>query len=656
MKNKRDRKIRKLKRVHILPHILALVFFIFFFIFAIRVFWCAIFNYLVQIKMDSAVGAAQSIANKIESKNISDGDFENFSENNFTEKFFVTDADGRILVSTMKMDEDYTKDSYMHTSDGKSVLIYDENLIKSMRDSNIGPDTTKMLIDQFMRFARLGGNRQAEICKYKCYAIAPVYDGKYYVYLDSDIPIMGYDTFVLIFITLFNIVVVAVPVIVYNVILIFTFISRKKRVKLIYYDAFTGGKNWLYFKEFENKKLGRMIRKKHMYIASISFSKFKNFSACYGANRAENVIENAGAIIKSKLDKKEVFARYSEAEFGLIIAAENCERCERRLIDIVQELKKCDVKEITFNCGAYSIENGAVDVDYLYQNARLARRAAVQKNIPLAWFDEKMKEEQIWESTVEENMEEALNNSEFEVYLQPKYGANSRSLAGAEALIRWNSSKFGFVSPGRFIPIFEKNGFITKIDDYMLRKVAELQKKWQEEGKQIVPVSVNISRVHFAREDLAEHICEIVDSVGISREGIELELTESAFFEEKDALIGIVRKLKGMGFAISMDDFGTGFSSLNSLKDLPLDVLKLDAEFFRGSGIRDERGSAIVAATIQLAKSLGMKTVAEGIEEEEQVNFLAEKGCELIQGYYFDKPLPIEEFENRMNLFDTSVE
>ena len=253
-------------------------------------------------------------------------------------------------------------------------------------------------------------------------------------------------------------------------------------------------------------------------------------------------------------------------------------------------------------------------------------------------------------------MEEALNNSEFEVYLQPKYGANSRSLAGAEALIRWNSSKFGFVSPGRFIPIFEKNGFITKIDDYMLRKVAELQKKWQEEGKQIVPVSVNISRVHFAREDLAEHICEIVDSVGISREGIELELTESAFFEEKDALIGIVRKLKDMGFAISMDDFGTGFSSLNSLKDLPLDVLKLDAEFFRGSGIRDERGSAIVAATIQLAKSLGMKTVAEGIEEEEQVNFLAEKGCELIQGYYFDKPLPIEEFENRMNLFDTSVE
>ena len=111
-----------------------------------------------------------------------------------------------------------------------------------------------------------------------------------------------------------------------------------------------------------------------------------------------------------------------------------------------------------------------------------------------------------------------------------------------------------------------------------------------------------------------------------------------------------------MGFAISMDDFGTGFSSLNSLKDLPLDVLKLDAEFFRGSGIRDERGSAIVAATIQLAKSLGMKTVAEGIEEEEQVNFLAEKGCELIQGYYFDKPLPIDEFENRMNLFDTSVE
>ena len=243
-------------------------------------------------------------------------------------------------------------------------------------------------------------------------------------------------------------------------------------------------------------------------------------------------------------------------------------------------------------------------------------------------------------------MEEALKQKEFQVYLQPKYSPKEEVLSGAEALVRWISPEEGFVPPNRFIPIFEKNGFILKLDDYMISEVARQQAQWISEGKNVVPISVNVSRAHFTKVDLAEHICRLVDQYNVPHEVIELELTESAFFEDKEVLLGTVRKLREYGFTVSMDDFGAGYSSLNSLKEIPLDVIKLDAEFFRGN---DEagKGKIIVNETIDLAKKLNMRTVAEGIETKEQVDFLAELGCDLIQGYYFAKPMPLKEFEQK---------
>ena len=202
------------------------------------------------------------------------------------------------------------------------------------------------------------------------------------------------------------------------------------------------------------------------------------------------------------------------------------------------------------------------------------------------------------------------------------------------------------ITPNPFITIFEENGFITRLDDYMISEVAKLQSEWKIHGQKQVPVSVNVSRVNFVKEDLAEHICRLVDGYGAAHAGIELELTESAFFGNKELLQKILKELKMCGFSISMDDFGAGYSSLNSLKDLPIDVLKLDMDFFRGDGSK-ERGEIVVKETIRLAKSLHMKIVAEGIEKKEQVEFLAEQGCDMIQGYYFAKPLPVSEFNER---------
>ena len=221
-------------------------------------------------------------------------------------------------------------------------------------------------------------------------------------------------------------------------------------------------------------------------------------------------------------------------------------------------------------------------------------------------------------------------------------------LRGAEALIRWDSPVYGFLSPYKFIPIFEKNGFVTEIDHYMLTHVARDQKRWLDMGLKCVPVSVNVSRAHFIEPDLAEQIRDTVDREGAPRELIEIELTESAFFDDKNAIINVINKLKSYGFKVSMDDFGSGYSSLKSLKDMPLDVLKLDADFFRGKEAGTDRGAIVVGEAIKLAKSLNMLTVAEGIEERKQVEFLAEQGCDMIQGYAFAKPMTGADYEERM--------
>ena len=257
-----------------------------------------------------------------------------------------------------------------------------------------------------------------------------------------------------------------------------------------------------------------------------------------------------------------------------------------------------------------------------------------------------MKEEQVWERQIEDDMKKALDNHEFQVYLQPKYSTKEEVLSAAEALVRWIHPTLGFISPGKFIPIFERNGFILQLDDYMLTEVAKLQAEWINQGKRLVPISVNVSRAHFAEDNLAEHICSVVDGYNVPHQFIELELTESAFFDDKAVLLETIRKLKSYGFKVSMDDFGAGYSSLNSLKELPLDIIKLDGEFFRS--VEDKnRSQLIVGETIALAKKLGMQIVAEGIETREQVDFLASLDCDLIQGFYFSKPLPVSEFEER---------
>ena len=440
--------------------------------------------------------------------------------------------------------------------------------------------------------------------------------------------------------------------------------NRKKMNEIFFMDEVTGKKNWMWFIANSERVLKKRSSSYNKYaVLDIVFVNYRNFCVCHSVEDGEKMLCRVNEVIEKHLEKKEMVAHYASANFVAMLKYVDRDRLEERVKNMVSDLEKIDSDhKFTFHVGIYRIgecldERGKavkrkdLNIDNAYNNACTARSTlADNDDSAIALFDEEMVKEKKWIDWVAERQQKAVDNEEFLVYYQPKYNPSTRKLSGAEALIRWRLPETGeMIPPGKFIPIFEKSGFITQIDHYMLSHVAADQKKWIDEGFECVPVSVNVSRAHFIESDLAEQIRDIVDNAGSPRELIEIELTESAFFDDKHAMIRTIKQLKEYGFKVSMDDFGAGYSSLNSLKEMPLDVLKLDADFFRNDE-GDGRGQIVVSEAIRLAKNLNMLTVAEGVEQKEQVEFLANQGCDMIQGYYYARPMPKDDYKERIVL------
>ena len=478
---------------------------------------------------------------------------------------------------------------------------------------------------------------------------------RYDVYLLNDIHVYLNDLLMLAAVCILFTIIVAVFVLYYIISFISFLANSRKMTKVMYTDVVTGGNNKLYF-----AKKGAVLLKKNRWgrlnyaMLHLQMRKYRSFCTCFGVQRGEELIEAFYSELKKSLNAKELLAHRQNAEFAVLLTYINREELLARIEQMESQLNAILPKvKLYFDAGVYEILSGETDIEQLYNNALIAceflKDEAENK---IAVYDIEMNKRKLWERKVEDDMDRALMNREFKVYLQPKVSSAEETLAGAEALVRWIHPEEGFIPPNRFIPIFEQNGFIVKLDDYMLEEVSRLQAQWLSEGKKTVPISVNVSRTHFTREDLAEHICRIVDKYEVPHHLIELELTESAFFDDKHMILNTVHKMQELGFVVSMDDFGSGYSSLNSLKELHLDVLKIDGEFFRGLDAEsfrehnniEERGLLIVAEVIDLAKKLNMQIVAEGIESREQVDFLVSQECDLIQGYFFAKPMPVEEY------------
>ena len=264
----------------------------------------------------------------------------------------------------------------------------------------------------------------------------------------------------------------------------------------------------------------------------------------------------------------------------------------------------------------------------------------------VAVYTDEMRDREVYEERLLDDFRNALAQKQFLVYYQPKYSICSPTpvLCGAEALVRWQHPELGLIPPGRFIPLFESNGLIRDLDNYVWRETASRLREWRKLPGGSVPVSVNVSRVDMMDPDLTDTLRQLVEENRLDFGDLHLEITESAYTEDAERIIQIVTGLRGMGFKIEMDDFGTGYSSLNMITRLPIDAMKLDMAFIR-SAFSAEGNTGILKIMLDIARYLSVPMIAEGVETEEQVNALRELGCHMAQGYYFARPMPAEAFE-----------
>ncbi|MEG0691796.1 MAG: EAL domain-containing protein [Oscillospiraceae bacterium] len=304
---------------------------------------------------------------------------------------------------------------------------------------------------------------------------------------------------------------------------------------------------------------------------------------------------------------------------------------------------------LVFSVGTYVITDTSMEISSMLDKANIARKSVKGSHFnSITEYTQEMDRQVEWEKEVTLSMQNALDNHEFEVYLQPKYRLEDEHIISTEALVRWSHPKKGVLAPGMFISLFEQNGFIQKVDFYMFEQVCILIQKWQQLNPDCdtISISVNLSRLHLNNPHLVEDLIAFTQKYEVSPEYIEIELTESLVFLNSELLIRIMHQLKEAGFQISIDDFGSGYSSLNLLKDLPVDIIKIDKAFLEEAADTN-RGQRIIASIIEMTKKLNLVTVAEGVETREQMVLLYHMGCDIAQGYYYAKPMPVSEFETR---------
>ncbi|MEG1800719.1 MAG: EAL domain-containing protein, partial [Oscillospiraceae bacterium] len=316
--------------------------------------------------------------------------------------------------------------------------------------------------------------------------------------------------------------------------------------------------------------------------------------------------------------------------------------------------------KVSCNFGIYVVDDAQISVEVMCDRAKIALTASCGNYAyPCAVYDEKMRNQMLVQQEIIQDMAKAIEEKQFEMYYQPIVDVGENKIIAAEALVRWHHPKRGFISPNDFIPIFEENGFITTLDKYVGDMVCSQIADWKKQGKRIVPISINLSRITMYNPRLADTVIKTIERHNVDPSMVEIEITESAYDEDAKSLLGSMAKLQALGFKFLMDDFGSGYSSFNMLKDVPFDILKIDLKFLDGLENRDRSG-AILSSIIRMAKWLKMPVIAEGVETKFQMEFLRSIGCDKMQGYYFSKPVPSGQFARMVGtdfaIPDTKVE
>lgn len=391
-------------------------------------------------------------------------------------------------------------------------------------------------------------------------------------------------------------------------------------------------------------------------IQYIDFENFKYVNDVFGYEYGDSILKKYAFIISETLREGEFLARSMADRFLLLRNYSSREelyqiqrQVDQRFLEEAELLPR--QHSITIACGFCCLEDTGekMDAKALVNRANYAQKTV--KNNPVshyAFYNESIREKMIMERKMQEGMDEALKNKGFIVYMQPKVLPGDGGIRGAEALVRWRLPDGTILPPGQFIPVFEKNREIGRLDQYVFEEVCCWLRKRLDLGLPIIPVSVNVSKVRFYMPDFVETYIAIKNQYRIPDQVLEIEFTESVVFENQVYMGEIVKELHENGFTCSLDDFGTGYSSLGVLKNMSFDTLKLDGSFFRDSKDVD-RERKIISGVIAMIKDLDIQTVAEGVEQQEQAAFLERIGCDLIQGYYYYRPMPLDVFTSMLD-------
>lgn len=410
------------------------------------------------------------------------------------------------------------------------------------------------------------------------------------------------------------------------------------------YDELTG----IYNKQAFYTKTKEMLLDnpdKNFDLLRINIERFKVLNDLFGESTGDKLLRYIGKFLKEINLPLCVSGRLYADNF--VVCYEAGKGDSRRMINTLQMVADSFAinNRTILSFGLYRIDDKTLPVSVMCDRANMALwKAKGNFKNPYCEYDEKMRQQVLKEQKIINAMEMAIQNKEFTLYLQPKYDIEKGTIIGAEALVRWISLENGFISPGDFIPVFENNGFVYEVDKFIWEESCRYLRKWLDEGREVHPISVNVSRIDLYDPKLVQHLVDLREKYQLPSQYLELEITESAYTEDPEQIITITRQLREAGFVILMDDFGTGYSSLNMLKDIQIDVLKLDMGFLKSSDY-SAKGGNILTAILKMAESLKMQTIAEGVETKEQVEFLKSIGCKYVQGFYYSKPLPVGEFE-----------
>ena len=379
----------------------------------------------------------------------------------------------------------------------------------------------------------------------------------------------------------------------------------------------------------------------------LNIEHFHMINEMYGREMGDNVLCSTANTLEEMFKNEAFIASRTDADY-FYLYMEHRDNYEGVFDGLQEELAHLThLPRIRFRIGICQDIDKSMAAEIRFDHAKLAcDHIRGDYTRQLSYYNKEDNDIELYGERLINDMEDAIKNHDFIVYYQPKFaiqGPDPR-LRSAEALIRWKHPELGMVSPGAFIPLFESNGLIQKLDRYVWEEAAGQIRKWKEKYGITIPVSVNVSRIDIYDPELENRLVNLVESNGLQPEELMLEITESAYSDNANGLIEMVNCLRNRGFKIEMDDFGSGYSSLNMLTTIPIDVLKLDMKFVRNM-MKDKKSRKLVEVIIDISKFFDFPLVAEGVEDEEQYLTLKILGCDIIQGYYFSKPIPPEEFE-----------